>query len=480
MRQTAIPSLLSASALVIALLALLGERTTPAGASSLVAQIGPAALGSGFTYQGSLTRAGQPISGVAACDLRFSLWDAAASGTPIGSAQTINGVDFVQGLFTVTVNDAGQFGPTAFDGNARWVQVEATCPPGSSATTLGRQAITVVPYASHSGSTGALQGRPLSSAAPTTGQVLAWDGNAWSPAADATGVRYQRTVLVSPQATPNESGTVLIQSLQAINDASADKPYLLKIEPGIYDLGFGTLQLKPYVDVEGSGQGVTLLRGERQTDDVTGLVNATSNAELRQLSIEVTSGSGTFAVGISNNNASPRISDVTIRTDGATSYGIVNRSGASPWIERVTVNATGATMFAAGIAHFDGGTPTIVDSSLRGETTGTGGAAGLYVVGAPAITVQGGRLEGAGAGANFNERSVTTIRTSGAATVRVYDSRLKAGNLGIRLDAGTTALIAGSELDFPSTLFLGTGGNTLKCIGSYFLDLTPLNSLCVP
>lgn len=475
MRQSLLPSLLAAGALVVALAALLGPRTAPAAAGSLVAQIGPASMPGGFTYQGTLARGGRPVDGAGACDLRFSLWDAASAGAQLGAAQTLTGVDFARGLFTVTLNDSGQFGDAAFTGDTRWLAVEAACPGGGAFTSLGRQAITGVPYAAVSGSTRALQGRPVSTAAPSAGQVLRWDGSAWAP-----GATHTRTILVSPADSPATSGARLLAAVAAASDSSAERPYLIKIEPGIYDLGFSTLQMRSYVDIEGSGQGVTIIRGERQTDDVTGLVNAASNTELRQLSIEVTEGSGAFAVGISNNNASPRITDVTIRTDGATSYGIVSRSGAGPRIERVTISATGATVFAAGVAHFDGGTPTIVDSTLRGETTGTGGAAGLYIVGSPAMTVQGGRLEGAGAGADFDERSVTAIRASGAATVRVYDSRLKAGNLGIRLEADTTVLIAGSELDFPPSIFFGTGGTTLRCVGSFFSDLRPLSSVCTP
>lgn len=48
------------------------------------AQALPAApLGTGFTYQGQIKGAGQPLR--ATCDLRFTLWDAAAAGTQIGS-----------------------------------------------------------------------------------------------------------------------------------------------------------------------------------------------------------------------------------------------------------------------------------------------------------------------------------------------------------------------------------------------------------
>ena len=42
-----------------------------------------AALGTGFTYQGQLKKGSTLITG--SCDFQFSLWDAEASGSPIGS-----------------------------------------------------------------------------------------------------------------------------------------------------------------------------------------------------------------------------------------------------------------------------------------------------------------------------------------------------------------------------------------------------------
>ena len=84
-----------------------------------------AALGPGFTYQGQLKNGAAPYSG--SCNLQFSLWDAQSSGTHIGSTQTIPGVPVNNGLFTVLVNSAGQFGASAFNGQERWLQVEVQC-----------------------------------------------------------------------------------------------------------------------------------------------------------------------------------------------------------------------------------------------------------------------------------------------------------------------------------------------------------------
>jgi hypothetical protein len=66
-----------------------------------------AALGTAFTYQGQLKKAGSPISGT--CDFQFSLWDEAGSGSPptggnrIGITQTAT-ISVTNGLFTAQID----------------------------------------------------------------------------------------------------------------------------------------------------------------------------------------------------------------------------------------------------------------------------------------------------------------------------------------------------------------------------------------
>ena len=86
-------------------------------------------LGAGFTYQGLLKKSGTPCFGT--CDLRFTLWDAESAGTQIGGLQTTSRVALTNGLFTVELNGAAEFGASAFDGNARWLQISVRYPAGS-------------------------------------------------------------------------------------------------------------------------------------------------------------------------------------------------------------------------------------------------------------------------------------------------------------------------------------------------------------
>lgn len=104
-----------------------------------------AALGTAFTYQGQLKKSGSPVTST--CSFTFGLWNAASSGTQLGSNQTISGVSVSNGFFTTQVNGGGQFGANAFTGDARWLQISAQCTGDGSATSLGRQQLTPAPYA---------------------------------------------------------------------------------------------------------------------------------------------------------------------------------------------------------------------------------------------------------------------------------------------------------------------------------------------
>jgi hypothetical protein len=106
-----------------------------------------ATQGTGFTYQGRLTDGGgNPITET--CDFRFSLWQTESGGSQVGGDCTVAGVDVTDGLFTALVNDSGQFGPTAFLGDERWLQVAVKCGSEPSYTPLSpRQPITAAPYA---------------------------------------------------------------------------------------------------------------------------------------------------------------------------------------------------------------------------------------------------------------------------------------------------------------------------------------------
>lgn len=114
------------------------QAPPPAANKSLVAQ--------GFTYQGQLRRAGALVNGL--CDFRFTLWDAADLGTALGVTEDLPAVVVSGGQFTVTLNEMGEFGGAALNGQARWLAIDVRCgaEPGYTAL-LPRQPLNAAPYA---------------------------------------------------------------------------------------------------------------------------------------------------------------------------------------------------------------------------------------------------------------------------------------------------------------------------------------------
>jgi hypothetical protein len=74
--------------------------------------------------------------------------------------------------------------------------------------------------------------------------------------ARAANVRIVQKGVVDPSG--HIHGTIQ-DALKSITDASPANRYLLQIMPGVYDLGTASLELKPHVDVQGSGSENTVI-----------------------------------------------------------------------------------------------------------------------------------------------------------------------------------------------------------------------------
>jgi hypothetical protein len=128
-----------------------------------------------FTYQGKLTDNGAPIN--ALYDLVLTLWDAPTNGNQIASAQNIQSVAVVDGIFTVTLD----FGAGAFNGANRFLEisVKPSGNPGSPTLLSPRQQVLSTPYAIKSLGSSSADG--LSAACVnciTSGQIGSVNGSA--------------------------------------------------------------------------------------------------------------------------------------------------------------------------------------------------------------------------------------------------------------------------------------------------------------
>ena len=370
-------------------------------------------LGSAFTYQGQLRSGGAPITDT--CNMAFRLYDAAAAGLQVGNAITAT-VPIADGLFTVVLNESGQFGPQAFAGDRRWLGILVRCSGDPAYADLGRQELTAAPYAHYA------LGAP-------------WEGLARVPAGFADGrdgVEYRNVIVVARSG--GDFGSIQA-ALDSIADASATNPYLIWVAPGTYT---ETVTMKPHVDVEGAGELLTRVTywGSGSLD--TGTVVGADHAELRALTVENTGGN-TYAVAIYDHSASPRITRVTAiaagASDGGQTYGVLNASS-SPAMTDVTVTSGsqgGLEQVQSYGVYNDASSPqmTHVAATALGVVSGNGGADECYGVyngnsSSPGMTDVTASATGTDSYGVYNDASSpvmagVTARATGIASYGVYN-----------------------------------------------------------
>ncbi len=303
---------------------------------SMVPYASPAPVGTAFTYQGRLVNGGSPAN--ASFDLEFRLFDAPSAGSPVGSPVDVPSVAVVSGLFTVSLD----FGFSPFAGEMRWLEigVKPAGSPNPYVTLTPRQVLTPAPYSVFSSYTDPAHLTNLNASNLTSGTVPSGQltGSYTSPLAftnpgnafvgDGSGLtnlnaqaKLRRTIVVTPVGLASANGTVLLAALASISAPSAADPWLIKIEPGVYDVGApGALVMKPFVDIEGSGESVTKITASGSGTNTAGTVQVVSNSELRRLTVENRGGAAyARALYVTAADASARISHVTVVSSGGTS-----------------------------------------------------------------------------------------------------------------------------------------------------------------
>jgi len=428
-------------------------------------------------------------------------------GAQVSSVVAINDITIVDGLFTVSLDfgiEAFHGEARWLQVAVRSPHDGSDTEPF---TTLSpRQPLTAVPHALHSISTGSLQGHAVSTMNPAVGQVLKWNGSQWVPAmeTDTTymagagltlsntifGVafagdgrantvarsdhlhddryytqaqsedlfapidhdhddvyqrKYARTLVVSPVGTPADNGNMLRNTVASIFGASSANPYLVRIEPGIYDLGINDLVLKAHMDLEGSGELRTLIRGTRSSGSwltVSALVVGANNTEVRFLTIENSGVPGGFStVGYRLSSGSARLTNVTVRASGPNYVAaliIHSLNSTDAVLNNVTSHASGDGTRVSGFESW--GTSSIgVRVTIRNSVlTGIGANSyGVY-----------GTTNGVSPAYPLNEVRVYNSQITGAShtlhTNQTYDMRIAASQLiggpgtgsGIRVCAG--------------------------------------------
>ena len=282
---------------------------------------------------------------------------------------------------------------------------------------------------------------------------------------------YRRTVVVSPVGSATQNGAALKSALSGITGASATNPYLLKVEPGVYDVGNSNtpLTMKEWVDIEGSGEGVTKIVASGTAGN-TGTVVGASNSELRFLTVENTGGTGD-AIAIFNpytSGSTLRLTHVSAAASGSSTHniGVVNHAAVT--MTDVTATASGAGPLNIGVAN------NITSPTMTGVTArATGGASNVGVDNYNSSPVINDSTLEATGGSHVNY----AISSSGGGTIRVNSSRLRATGPNNIIDSNsisgtTTTRIAASQLDGGPTSGLVT------CAGVYDENYAFFASTC--
>lgn len=307
------------------------------------------------------------------------------------------------------------------------------------------------------------------------------------------GVEPARVVWVA--ASGDGTFPTLSAALASITDNSSNRPYVIKIAPGVYT-ETAPITLKDHVDIEGSGDRVTTIRCACGSEDFDGpgVLNAGNiNAQVRHLTVENT-GSGQYGFGITTSAVvGGRFSllHVTARASGAlfSNIGIVNRNGSTASLTHVTAVGTGQSNTASAGVENSSSSPTMRQVTASGEggfiafgVTNISSAPDMFEVTARASSAtdnyavynqdsspQINNLDAEASGGvtsygvySFNS-GVVTIRWSAIS-----------GSIAIRAEGvGVTTLVADSTLIGPAD---GSGGFT--CVGVHDQSFEALDTTC--
>jgi hypothetical protein len=481
----------------IALLAAVSTVLLPARVGRAVVQetIGRfLPVGTAITYQGRLTSAGIPVSG--SYDLQFRLYDAEAGGAQVGVTVEKSTVAVQNGLFAVTLD----FGAGAFTGGARWMDIgmRETGNPDPYTVLEPRQPITPVPYAVSAGdfsgtlagdvtggqgdtSVVGIQGFPVSTAAPSAGAALKFDGSAWVPGTDAG--KYANLLVVAKR---GGDFATIADALDSITDNDADHRYLVKVAPGTYT---EQVAMKPFVDIEGSGKNTTTIVNP-VLPGPEGTVLGSDNAEIRQLTIRSESESPAYPAAVYNSSASPSIRDVNIFVSGRNSSAIFNRNS-SPTADNLSIVASYPADNGFGYVIYNNPNSGITLSNSTIEMSGSRYQYALYASDHSTFSFANVKITGTDAGYSVygvssdyystgSLRNVTMDLEGGASYnygIETYQySSVDVSNSEIRLDGGAWGYgLRDQGYGYSSfrDVNISISGTTDTSYGIYFETITP-------
>lgn len=167
-----------------------------------------------------------------------------------------------------------------------------------------------------------------------------------------------------------------ITAINSITGATASNRYLVKIMPGEYDLGTNTLQMVPYIDVEGSGAENTVIVSSNTNGDVgiceVGTVQMANNSTIKNVKIvnNPTANSGMYSSALVFNNVTAKAEGISIQIGNDLVYSGGRNSGAcigttsNATLNNVYIEAHNANGRSNTISMVDGSQLLLTNSKL--------------------------------------------------------------------------------------------------------------------
>jgi hypothetical protein len=328
---------------------------------------------------------------------------------------------------------------------------------------------------------------------PVPGRLLALNARGQFPPsvlpASRAGDQYTHTIIVHPDKDPRLAGENLIRAVAAISNPSAANPYLVKVEPGIYDFGSSSLFMRPFVDLEGSGEGVTTITSTVPTG--YGTVAGVDNSEVRFLTVKNTGAPGQQIVALFSESSSPRYTHVRVLASGGSENQAIHISNGSPVLDHVVASATGGGT-AIGVMNLNAALTvtgsTFSAAGAAGANTGYLSSMGGTIRAADSTMTGSGGEIASGVKTNNGVHTLTNMTVSGSGAtqsfgiyngwrvavpaVNVHQSRISGGTNSV-YSFGGPVRVGASQLTGPLAT-AGTG--TVTCTASYnenYVALTP-------
>lgn len=296
-------------------------------------------------------------------------------------------------------------------------------------------------------------------------------------------------------------------AINSITNASASNPYVVKVMPGIYDQGTASLQMKEYVDLEGSGDNTVITSANINVDGDTctaGTVLMSNNSTIRNVRVVntgVDAGNNNIVAGVIFNNVNAKAEGISalvgsdsaiVNTAGICSFG----STAKATLNNVTVEVRGGvgSSWAEALQILNDGSATVTNSKfaafMAGNTTHVLDCrSGINMTGT--LTVINSTIEGTTSPAG-NNRGITNaactasisnsivkvnggdgIQTYGTSTTSIVNTQVLGSTTGIYFGGDTTAFVNVANSLIQGTV--PTYQSNVKLFNNYTEAFLPIN-----